>query len=75
MARCSDCGADNAADARFCKHCGRMIDVAPGTATSPAAVPQPPRSGVSGPAVALGLMVVVIAAVAAGSTPSELPSR
>lgn len=35
--KCSNCGADNAADARFCKSCGHVLDQAPVEDTAPIA--------------------------------------
>lgn len=35
--KCSNCGADNAADARFCKSCGQVLEQAPVEDTAPIA--------------------------------------
>jgi hypothetical protein len=66
MARCPDCGTELAADARFCRTCGKMQEVSATPTPMPASagnIPKP-RSGSS--AAVLGLMVGVIAAAAAG---------
>jgi hypothetical protein len=70
MAHCASCGTENNTDARFCRTCGKMIDIVPAAAAEPDAVTGLPASstgtaGSSSAALVIGVVIALVAVAAA----------
>ncbi len=71
MAFCPSCGTENNADARFCRNCGKAMDVVSASAAEPDPVtgmptPATAASGSSGAGLVIGVVLALVAVAAAG---------